>query len=84
MTDSKTKFQTIQHSAADADGWTEWVSPNMNGYLMVCCDCNLTHEVQFQVVKFVDETSGEYEEVHDKNVQTLMRVRRRDELEATT
>ncbi len=34
--------------AVTDDGWCEWIHP-LPGYLMQCCDCNLVHEVQFQI-----------------------------------
>lgn len=30
--------------------WSEWLMPKMKGYLLKCCDCGLTHELQFRVV----------------------------------
>lgn len=36
-----------------ADGWSEWVSPAMNGYRMACCDCGLVHNVRFKVVRLI-------------------------------
>ena len=33
---------------AGRGGWTEWVYPEPDGYLMQCCDCNLIHEMQFK------------------------------------
>ncbi len=34
-----------------ADGWTVWLAPRMNGYRLQCCDCRLIHEMVFRVVK---------------------------------
>ena len=31
----------------------EWITPVMNGYKMSCCDCGLTHSLNFQI--FYDE-----------------------------
>lgn len=33
------------------DGWSRWIPPVMKGYKMSCCDCSLTHDLEFQVVK---------------------------------
>lgn len=30
----------------------EWVKPNMNKYLMGCCDCGLVHRLEFKVTRF--------------------------------
>jgi hypothetical protein len=37
----------INHIAGRG-GWSEWVMPKMEKYLMKCCDCGLVHEVQFR------------------------------------
>ena len=29
----------------------EWVRPQHNDYLMVCCDCGLVHRLNFRVLK---------------------------------
>lgn len=31
-------------------GSDEWVYPVMEGYRMMCCDCGLVHELDFEVV----------------------------------
>ena len=33
---------------ANADGWTDWVQPVVDGYNMACCDCGLVHTLQFR------------------------------------
>lgn len=32
-------------------GWTRWVHPVMKGYRMVCCDCGLAHDLEFEVLE---------------------------------
>lgn len=27
----------------------EWVNPNMNRYMMGCCDCGMVHRIEFKV-----------------------------------
>lgn len=34
----------------DEEGWSEWVHP-LPGYLFQCCDCDLIHEMQFQIAE---------------------------------
>lgn len=29
----------------------EWVQPIRSGYKLMCCDCSLTHTVDFRIVK---------------------------------
>ena len=62
------------------DGWSNWVCPRPQGYLMQCCDCELIHEVDFRVVRYESESSEVYEVVDDPNLQAQMRLRRRDDL----
>lgn len=33
----------------NADGWSDWIIPQMSDYRMACCDCGLVHRVQFRV-----------------------------------
>jgi hypothetical protein len=62
------------------DGWSDWVCPKPQGYLMQCCDCELIHEVDFRVVRYESEDSEVYEVVDDPNLQAQMRVKRRDDI----
>lgn len=62
------------------DGWSDWVCPKPQGYLMQCCDCELIHEVDFRVVKYESKDSEVYEVVDDLNLQAQMRMKRRDDL----
>lgn len=32
-------------------GWSDWIYPVMSNYRMVCCDCGLAHDLQFQVFR---------------------------------
>ena len=66
----------------DDDGWTDWVCPKPQGYLMQCCDCGLIHEVDSRVAKYQPMPSEEFEVVDDPDVQCQWRVRRRDDLAA--
>jgi hypothetical protein len=34
--------------AVSRRGFSRWVNPSMNGYLMACCDCGLVHEMEFR------------------------------------
>lgn len=31
------------------DGWSRWVQPVEQGYLMACCDCGLVHTMDFRI-----------------------------------
>ena len=39
----------VLHTAG-IDGWSEWVHP-APGYRMICCDCGLSHEMEFRIVE---------------------------------
>lgn len=30
-------------------GWTRWTTPKTKGYRLTCCDCGLTHDMEFMV-----------------------------------
>lgn len=32
----------------DENGWSRWVTP-IQGYRFVCCDCGLSHEMEFRI-----------------------------------
>lgn len=64
---------------AGTDGWCEWVEPIMDGYRMYCCDCNLAHEMQFQVLRKTRELpdgSWEADEMDPTEYRVSMRARR--------
>jgi hypothetical protein len=83
------KIYSMQHQCnpirrITQDGWTDWQSPVMKGYLMQCCDCGLIHEMDFQVVRYVGEkdSSGNQmcDPINDIDIQALFRCKRRDDL----
>lgn len=45
----KTKRFRQEH-ATNARGFSRWVQPVMEKYLLACCDCDLVHEMQFRIV----------------------------------
>ena len=38
-----------QETAVGPRGFSRWVQPQMGKYLLVCCDCDLVHEMQFRI-----------------------------------
>ena len=72
----------IKHHGDD-EGWSEWVCPDPDGYLMKCCDCKLVHEAQFKVVRYKSETAREdCDMVDDPNLQAVFRMRRSEQWSA--
>ena len=67
-------------SPIDDDGWSDWICPKPQGYLMQCCDCGLIHEVDSRVAKYEPRPSEEFVVVNDQNMQSQWRMRRRDDL----
>ena len=65
----------IKHEEG-GDGWSDWVCPDPDDYLIKCCDCGLVHEAQFRVVKYAPAPSEECEIVNDPNLQAVFRMRR--------
>lgn len=37
----------------ETDGWTRWVQPRMDNYILVCCDCGLAHRLQFKAFRII-------------------------------
>ena len=60
----------------DAEGWSGWICPSPDSYLMKCCDCGLVHELQFRVAKYEPRPSVEHKIVDDPDTQTQFRARR--------
>ena len=61
------------------DGWSRWVPPVMDGYRMVCCDCGLAHDMQFQAAKVTstgENGSWECEDLDVEEYRVLFRARR--------
>jgi hypothetical protein len=62
------------------DGWSRWVPPVMVGYRMSCCDCNLVHDMEFQVVRASSSDANgffQHEEPLDPNeYRVLFRAKR--------
>ena len=42
------------------NGWTEWVYPKPDSYLMQCCDCGLVHELQFKTFVETNQKRGSF------------------------
>ena len=58
-------------------GWSEWVYPEPNGYLMKCCDCGLVHEVQFKTFVETKQKRGAFEVVElPWPIRAMFRARR--------
>jgi hypothetical protein len=55
-----------------ADDWSEWIAPR-KGYRMICCDCNLVHQLEFDIGK--NSKTGKR--------QAIFRVRRDDRFTAS-
>lgn len=62
-------------------GWTRWQQPIMDGYEMTCCDCGLTHIMEFGVLKKIKNTINGYweaKELDKEKYRVQFRVRRKD------
>jgi hypothetical protein len=45
------------HEKAGKGGWCRWVTPGMRRYKLVCCDCHLVHEMEFQALEVTSTTT---------------------------
>lgn len=60
-------------------GWCRWVTPVMRRYKLVCCDCSLVHEMEFQAVKVGRRTTrGRWSglNLNTRDYRVAFRVRR--------
>ncbi len=68
----------IKQVKVNKDGWSRWEMPVMKGYLMACCDCDLIHEMEFEVMKPISKANSKgwtkYTDV--KGGRVRMRARR--------
>lgn len=71
------------HEEENEGGWTNWVCPKPDSYLMKCCDCGLVHEMQTRVAKYALRPSEDFVVSSDPDLQTQFRVRRHEVLETT-
>jgi hypothetical protein len=44
------KFPVHTPKKGDKRGFSKWIQPRMSGYLISCCDCGFTHQMQFRIV----------------------------------
>ena len=42
-------LKRIRKEHQGANGYSRWIRPVMDNYIMVCCDCGLAHRMQFKV-----------------------------------
>jgi hypothetical protein len=40
-----------QEKGVGPRGFSRWVNPNMDNYMLSCCDCGLVHEMEFRAFK---------------------------------
>lgn len=70
-------MKKIKQVKVNKDGWSRWETPSMKGYLMACCDCDLVHEMEFEVFREVSRTkNGWIKGAPIKNGRVTMRARR--------
>jgi hypothetical protein len=73
----------IFHDEENEGGWSDWVCPKPDSYLMKCCDCGLVHEMQTRVAKYEPKPSDTFVVPNDPDLQTQFRMRRHEILKTT-
>ena len=53
------------------EGYSEWLQPTMSHYKMACCDCGLVHDMQFKVVRVIQDKGNGYLEVKSTRAGTF-------------
>lgn len=64
-------------------GWSRWVTPIMREYKLVCCDCSLVHEMEFQAIKVASTTTRRRfsaSKLDPETYRVAFRVRRKNGL----
>lgn len=59
-------------------GWTKWLTPVMEGYRLICCDCGLSHSMEFKVIKVLEDHGDTFtfEDVDGEEFRIAFRARR--------
>jgi len=73
----------ILHDEENEGGWSDWVCPKPDSYLMKCCDCGLVHEMQTRVAQYHPKPSDTFVVPNDPDLQTQFRMRRHEVLKTT-
>jgi hypothetical protein len=70
----------VRAELAGPDGWSRRIYPNHRGYRLACCDCGLSHDVRFRVLRVTRYTEGGFTlaERPVARVRVEMRVRRNE------
>lgn len=66
----------VKQYIAGHDGWSEWIIPVMRGYRLICCDCGLSHTMEFKTLRVVKHLSAlVFNHVAGKGHRVKFRVR---------
>jgi hypothetical protein len=71
------------HDEDNEGGWTDWICPKPDSYLMKCCDCGLVHEMQTRVVDYESRPSEDFVVSNNPDLQAQFRVRRHEVFDTT-
>lgn len=76
------KRRRYEQCTANADGWSDWVSPihgigNRN-YRLSCCDCELVHEMQFRVIELQNKLNVAFRVKRNNRATAAKRRNRRN------
>jgi len=68
------KFKQVY---SNDDGWSDWELPEMTGYRLGCCSCNLVHDMEFSIVRAKEMPCGgfETEEINDDSLRVMFRAK---------
>lgn len=78
------KFTPYAERAGNG-GWSRWVTPVMRRYRLVCCDCSLVHEMEFDALKVNTRTTRSRfnaSKLSTRAYRVAFRVRRKNGLTA--
>ena len=71
------------HDEDNEGGWTDWICPKPDSYLMKCCDCGLVHEMQTRIADYEPRPSEDFVVSNNPDLQAQFRVRRHEVFDTT-
>ena len=73
----------ILHDEENEGGWSDWICPKPDSYLIKCCDCGLVHETQTRVAEYEPRPSEDFNVSNNPDLQAQFRVRRHETAHGT-
>lgn len=70
-------MRRLKPTPVDDKGWTDWIQPKKRGFVLACCDCGLSHRLQFRIVHKGKRQGIQFRAKRDRKQTTIQRKRLR-------